>query len=75
MGKIQLWSEGYACNGQSSGATFHGEFEADDMRGAVKLFKESLTDEYSISCVDIENLNVWGCRFFDNETDAKKSFG
>lgn len=25
--------------------------------------------------VDIENLNVWGCRFFDNETDAKKSFG
>jgi len=75
MKKIQLWAEGYVATGQSSDATFHGEFEAYNIKDAVQLFKDSLTDEHSIKCVDVENLTFWGCRFFDNATDARKSFG
>ena len=72
---IQLWSEGYSATGQSAGASFHGEFECDTLQKAVKLYRDSLTDKYSRDCIDLDNLTNWACRFFDNESDARKSFG
>jgi hypothetical protein len=75
MKKFQVWTEGYAATGQSSDAQYHGEFEGETFREAVAAFRDSLTDEHSRNCVDLERLSFWGCRFFDNEDDARKSFG
>lgn len=74
MKKNQLWTEGYSVTGQSAGATFHGEFNAVDLSDAVRQFRDSLDDEYSKRCVRVDTLDFWGCRFFDNEADARKSF-
>lgn len=71
----QVWSEGYLATGEQSGATFHGTFTGLTFRDAVIKFRDSLTDEYSRKCIDIEDLTFWGCRFFDNESDATKAFG
>lgn len=71
----QIWSEGYAATGQASDATFHGEFEGETFRDAVAAFQKSLSSKYSRQCVDLNNLTFWGCSFFDNEEDARKSFG
>jgi len=71
---INLWSEGFAATGQSSGATFHGTFQAKSLEDAVKQFKESLPEDQQ-SYINEDYTAFWGCRFFDNEEDARKSFG
>lgn len=75
MKKFEVWSEGYAATGESGDAVFHGNFEGETFRDAVISFKNSLTNPHSISCIDIDRMTFWGCRFFDNEIDARKSFG
>ena len=75
MKTYQVWSEGFKVTGEYSTATFHGSFEASSFKGAIQAFKDSLTDPYAISCVDVDGMSFWGCRFFDNESDARKSFG
>ncbi len=73
--KYQLWTEGYQATGESSGAQYHGEWEGETFRDAVIAFRDSLTDKYSRDCINIERLTFWGCEFFDNKNDARKSFG
>ena len=73
--KISLWSEGFESTGQTGGAMFHGVFTAVDLRDAVKQFRETITDDRSKKCVDVDRLTFWGCRFFDNEVDARRNFG
>jgi len=75
MKKFEVWTEGYRATGESSKAQFHGKFEGNTFKEAVQAFKDSLTDPYSISCIDVDGLNFWGCGFFDNYDDASKSFG
>lgn len=75
MKSYDLWSEGYCITGGSSKAIFHGKFNGKTFKDAILSFKKSLTDEYSIKCVDVEGMKYWGCSFFDNEADARKSFG
>jgi len=50
-------------------------FDYLEFKDAVIAFKNTLTDPYSISCIDLNRMTFWGCRFFDNEQDARKSFG
>jgi hypothetical protein len=75
MKEIELWSEGYAATGQHSGATYHGCFIAKDLKDAVQQFKNTIQDSYSKSLVNTEELSYWGCKFFDSEFSARKSFG
>jgi len=75
MKKFQIWTEGYSATGQSSKAHYHSEVEAETFCDAVKVYRDSLTDERSKNCIDLNRLTFWGCRFFDNESDARKSFG
>jgi len=75
MKKWQVWSEGYRATGEYGFATLHGEFEAETFKDAVIAFKNALVDPYSIRCVDVDNMTFWGCRFFDNEQDARQTFG
>ena len=76
--KFQIWSEGYSVTGQYQKAIYHGEFEAETFEQACDKWIETL-DEYSKQCYtpskDGSRPMLWGCRLFDNETDARKSFG
>jgi hypothetical protein len=67
--KYQIWSEGYQATGESSGAYKHGELEANNFKEACDNFFND--DKYYNS----DKLTYWGCRLFDNEVDARKSFG
>ena len=75
MKKFEVWTEGYAATGESGKATFHGEFKGETLKDAVIKWRNTLTDPHSVKCVDLDRMTFWGCRFFDNETDARKSFG
>jgi hypothetical protein len=75
MKKFEVWSEGYVSTGLSCKADYHGKFEGEDFRDAVTNFRNSLTDKHSRDCINLDSLTIWGCYFFDNELDARKSFG
>ena len=67
MKTFKIWSEGYSITGNSSEAMFHGEIDAENFEDAcAKLLGDKL---------DKNRLSIWGCRLFDNELDARKSFG
>jgi len=73
---VTLWSEGYRATGGESGAQSHGSFDACTLREAVIAYRESVDDKAK-RYINIDNgrLDYWGCRFFDNEADARKAFG
>lgn len=75
MSKVfSLWSEGYAATGSSSTADFLGNFEADSFAEACDKWAKTLEQpEYYKRNGD--NAYYWGCRIFDNEADARRSFG
>jgi hypothetical protein len=70
----EVWTEGYAATGESSGAWFHGRFEGNTFKDAVKNFIKTLGED-SQKYFSEERMCLWGCRFFDNEKDARNSFG
>ena len=66
---FDIWSEGFAITGGSSGAHYHGTTSASSFKEACdKYFKGD-------SLYDSERMTYWGCRLFDNSSDARKSFG
>ena len=73
--EYEIWSEGYQVTGQFSKAQFHGHFSGRSFQDAVKAFRGSLEDKYSRDCIDLKQLTFWGCKFYSNETDARRSFG
>lgn len=67
-----VWSEGYSCTGQHSGAQNHGEWQGETFADACQAWADSTSNpELFVR----EQLTYWGCRLFDNETDARKAFG
>lgn len=76
MKSFNIWTEGFAVTGESGKAQYHGNYKGKTFKDAVQNFKDNATmDESSRKCIDVENMNFWGCRFFDNKNDASKSFG
>lgn len=70
--KWEVWREGYyasGCEGTPAKAHKYGEIEAESFQQACELL---LADNQDF---DPKGLNVWGCRLFDNEIDARESFG
>lgn len=59
----EVWSEGYAATGERANASLHG-------KAIAKTFEEACTIVFGKPTKD-----VWGCRLFDNEVDARKGFG
>lgn len=70
----EVWSEGYAATGESAPARFHGKFKGVTFKDAVESYINTLSPD-SRKSFNGERLTYWGCRFFDNEQDARKSFG
>lgn len=76
--KYSLWREGYAATGQSSTATYLGEFEGSSFNDACDNWAKTLDEEslkYYKPGTDERRPSYWACRIFDNEMDARKSFG
>lgn len=75
MKEFEIWTEGYIATKEKHKAMFHGKFKGNTFKDAVIAWKKTLTDKDSIKCVDLDGMTFWGCKFFDNETDARKNFG
>ena len=69
MKHYSVWMEGYSVTGNFATARYVGSSTAISFEKACfNLLKKD--DDF-----DMGNLSVWGCRLFDNEADARASFG
>jgi hypothetical protein len=76
--KYHIWSEGFATTGQSGQAMCHTDkpIEAESFNEAVRIFADANPDfDESLVRHKDGRWTYWGCNLFDNETDARKSFG
>ena len=72
MERFNIWVEGYAATGEHGTASLLGSYEAETWDGAVKKY---MAENPGRIVVDSRGYTDWGCRLFDNESDARKSFG
>lgn len=70
---IEIWSEGFAATGEGGPAVKHGDVQAGSLREACDLLARN--DSAFAAYYNAERLTYWGCRLFDNEAAARKSFG
>ena len=76
MKTFEIWSEGFAISGERGTAYQIGVQEADSFEEACDLFVKrnpKYKELYSRNL--FSRPSYWGCRWFDNEQDARKSFG
>ena len=68
-----IWSEGFIVMEARDGASCMGKSKGRNFREACKNFMKhhDPKNEY----YDSKNNTYWGCKLFDNETDARASFG
>jgi hypothetical protein len=68
-----IWSEGFQATGDRGEATLHGKEYGTTFRKAVITFASNNPNfaEY----FDKKDMTYWGCKLFDNEADARESFG
>lgn len=74
--KYSLWMEGYSATGQSSTAEFLGVFDGVSFNDACDNWSKTIKQpEYYKPGTDEHRPSYWACKIFDNEIDARKSFG
>lgn len=74
---ISLWMEGYAATGESGTAQCIGTYNAVDIDDAVKQY---MAEHPNRNSVDWDRFGrgrhaIWACEIFDNEAQARESFG
>lgn len=69
---FEIWMEGYRVTGNESDAQYKGSWPGNTFADACETWAKSTE---SPNLFDRGALTYWGCRLFDNETDARKSFG
>lgn len=67
-----LWLEGYAATGQQESAKCLGTYEGSTFEEACAEWARKTPQP---SYYNAERNTYWRCRFFDNEADARRSFG
>jgi len=70
MNTYNIWSEGYSATGNHSGAIL--------LKGDViaSSFREACTTAFSSDpYFNKESLTYWACKLYDNEYEARSSFG
>lgn len=72
MKVFQIWCEGFAITGNFGTAQLLGKYEAETWDEAVQKYRK---DNPGRIKVQGKWYMDWGCRLFDNEADARKSFG
>ncbi|UOE58024.1 hypothetical protein [Cytobacillus oceanisediminis] len=70
---FQIWSEGFETNGEKGQATLHGVGFGKDFKEACQYYaRHNPVFEKNF---DSDRMTYWGCRLFDNEEDARRTFG
>lgn len=74
---IEVWTEGYSVTGNRSPAQRMGVYQAATFDDAVAQHLQTLDAEGQSFYRQSEDgvWSCWGCRLFDNEADARRSFG
>lgn len=70
--RFEVWSEGYRVDGVSAKATHHGTVIAGSFREACDKVFNSLGHQADY---DAKRLTLLRCKLFDNEQDARESYG
>ncbi len=73
MELYEIWSEGYRCTGDWAPAHLHGREKAETFKEACVAF--ALKRKDFATYFNQETMTYWGCRLFDKERNARKSFG
>ena len=72
---VEVWMEGYRATGDSARAKLHGTYKAENLEQAVRQWVTEGRGDARMRHMNWEALTFWGCRFFDNEADARETFG
>jgi hypothetical protein len=73
MTTFTIWCEGYAATGEHATANCLGTFEGANFAEACdKWANRSCTNP---DLYDPDRLTYWGCQLFDNEAEARRSYG
>lgn len=76
MKEWEVWTEGYTASGERGDATFHGKFMGETFKDAVIKFRDTKCSHPELVYLGRWDVpDYWGCRFFDNEEDARRGFG
>ena len=67
-----VWMEGYQVTGNQKTAEFLGNFFGTWKEAVTKAASKLGQAE---TYFNEEKLTYWGCRFFDNEEEARATFG
>ena len=73
MKTYNIWSEGFRTSGMNEKAMNHGCYEGNTFQEACEKWADTLGNSKKL--FDKKRLTFWACRLFDNESDARKSFG
>ena len=74
MKEFEIWIEGYSATGESAPAMFIGKCVASTFKEACETFIDDKGQNLPLD-VNRQHPSIWCCRLFDNEQDARKSFG
>lgn len=75
MALHEIWIEGYSITGNLSGARKLGEVHADTFAEACDKLCSPPEWQIRNGDYDRQRGEVWGCRLFNNESDARRAFG
>lgn len=76
IGMYPLWIEGYEVTGNSATASYLGVFEGKTFNEACDNWEKTIEQpEYYKSGNERQKPNYWACKIFENELEARKSFG
>lgn len=80
MKNYGLWVEGYAATGEHGTAKYLGQAEGDTFGEAVQNWYRDTPDanrNYGSLRYNEkrDRWSLWGCEVFDNQADARRSFG
>ena len=73
MKNYEVWDEGFATNGNQSTAVYLGVYKAETFVNACRI--AIMANDWDMNYFDEKNISYWGCKFYDNEKDARKNFG
>lgn len=71
--EFEIWVEGYVITGQKGTATCIGKEKGYNFKNVVEKFMKNNKDIAKL--FDPVKFTHWGCKIFDNEIEARKSFG
>ena len=75
MSEFEIWTEGFQISGNQAQASKLGTVEAETFAEACDKLCSPLEWQQKHGRYDSRSGGVWGCRLFDNEADARRSFG